>query len=101
MCYILKFDRNSHRNITYIFFPFSYNVLGISSGIGDFGGMQWKLLGTLTLGCIINFVCLIKGIKTSGKVNNLCTTYSQSYLFTYTCTYCIYQLYDDNWPHHE
>ena len=46
----------------------SNHVLEISSGIEEIGKMRWPLLGCLTLAWIIVFLCLINGIKSSGKV---------------------------------
>jgi len=45
-----------------------YNVLEMSPGIDSLGGIQWKLLGCLILSWVIVFACLIKGVKSSGKV---------------------------------
>ena len=43
-------------------------VLGITSGIDDLGGIQWELLGTLTLGWIIVYLIIWKGLHASGKI---------------------------------
>ena len=43
-------------------------VLNESSGIEDMGPVQWKLALCLLAAWIIIFCCLIKGIKSSGKV---------------------------------
>jgi len=44
------------------------NVLRISDGIEDMGGIRWELFGCLAFAWVLVFVCLIKGIKSSGKV---------------------------------
>jgi solute carrier family 6 GABA transporter-like protein 6/8/11/12/13 len=43
-------------------------VLGISKGIDDVGSIQWELAGTLLIAWILCYICIFKGIKTSGKV---------------------------------
>ena len=32
------------------------------------GGMNWRLVGCLALSWVICFACLIKGVKSAGKV---------------------------------
>ena len=46
-------------------------VLGITSGIDDLGGIQWELLGTLTMGWVIVYLIIWKGLHASGKVIHL------------------------------
>ncbi|KAK8399192.1 hypothetical protein O3P69_003362 [Scylla paramamosain] len=36
--------------------------------VGRYGGMQWELVGCLALAWLIVFACMVKGVKTSGKV---------------------------------
>ncbi|ESO12934.1 hypothetical protein HELRODRAFT_188048 [Helobdella robusta] len=43
-------------------------VLGLSSGIEELGELRWDLVLSLVLAWIISFLCMIKGIKTTGKV---------------------------------
>jgi len=45
-----------------------FNVLKESDSISDTGTIQWQLLLCLLLAWIIIYLCLIKGIKSSGKV---------------------------------
>lgn len=46
-----------------------YNqVLNISSGIDEPGGLRWELAGTLAAAWIIVFLVLIKGVRILGKV---------------------------------
>ena len=47
---------------------FSFSVLEISPGVGHPGGIKWQLLLCLVLSWIIVFLCLCKGVKSSGKV---------------------------------
>ena len=42
--------------------------LNLSGGIDDLGGFNWRMFIALTISWIIIFLCMIKGIKTSGKV---------------------------------
>ncbi|XP_048104689.1 sodium- and chloride-dependent glycine transporter 1 isoform X2 [Alosa alosa] len=43
-------------------------VLQISDGIGNFGEVRLPILGCLALSWIVVFLCLIRGVKSSGKV---------------------------------
>ncbi|XP_066277294.1 sodium- and chloride-dependent GABA transporter ine-like isoform X3 [Branchiostoma lanceolatum] len=47
---------------------FYHNVLKISSGIDEFGAPQWDLSLTLLLAWIIVYLCIFKGVKSTGKV---------------------------------
>ncbi|CAG08497.1 unnamed protein product, partial [Tetraodon nigroviridis] len=47
---------------------FDRRVLEKTSGIEDPGGLHWELFGCLLLGWVIIFLCLVKGIKSTGKV---------------------------------
>ena len=47
---------------------FSYRVLDLSSGIDDLGQFKWKLSLCLAGAWLLVFVCLFRGIQTSGKV---------------------------------
>jgi len=50
---------------------FRNKVLRLTGSIDVIGNMQWELFGFLLLAWVIVFVCLFKGVKTSGKVNSL------------------------------
>ena len=45
------------------------HVLEISDGIEDMGGIRWELFGCLVLSWVLVFLCLIRGIRSSGKVS--------------------------------
>ncbi|ESO94430.1 hypothetical protein LOTGIDRAFT_118264 [Lottia gigantea] len=45
-----------------------YNVLRISSGINDFGSVQWHVVFGSAVGWFITFLCMVKGVKSLGKV---------------------------------
>ncbi|GIY31018.1 sodium- and chloride-dependent glycine transporter 1 [Caerostris extrusa] len=45
-----------------------YNVLRQSDSIEDVGSFQWPLVLTLIIAWILVFICVMRGIKTSGKV---------------------------------
>lgn len=61
-------------------FNFSHHVLNISEGIDDLGGVQWKLALCLLLSWTIVFICLSKGIKTSGKATYVTSTFPYAIL---------------------
>ncbi|XP_033755570.1 sodium- and chloride-dependent GABA transporter 1-like [Pecten maximus] len=44
------------------------NVLQISSGFGDLGGIRWHLVLALAAAWVLVFLCLMKGVKSVGKV---------------------------------
>ncbi|XP_050406476.1 sodium- and chloride-dependent GABA transporter 1 isoform X1 [Patella vulgata] len=46
----------------------NHNVLRISAGLGDFGTMQWHLVVAMAVGWLMIFGCIVKGVKTVGKV---------------------------------
>jgi len=46
---------------------FNRNMLQISSGIEDIGGVRWELAGCLVLAWLLVFTVLIKGVKSLGK----------------------------------
>jgi len=46
---------------------FNRNMLQISSGIEDIGGVRWELAGCLVVAWLIVFSALIKGVKSLGK----------------------------------
>lgn len=75
-------DGNSTFNISLLLAPkpaseeyFNNHVLGISSGVHDIGDVKWKLALCLMAAWVITFLCLIKGIKTSGKVVYVTSTF--------------------------
>uniref|UniRef100_A0A8C2DMA4 Transporter n=1 Tax=Cyprinus carpio TaxID=7962 RepID=A0A8C2DMA4_CYPCA len=43
-------------------------VLNISDGIGNFGEVRLPILGCLAVSWVVVFLCLIRGVKSSGKV---------------------------------
>ena len=43
-------------------------MLNLSDGINDMGPAKWDLVLSLLLAWFIAFFCMIKGIKSSGKV---------------------------------
>ncbi|ELT92641.1 hypothetical protein CAPTEDRAFT_140091, partial [Capitella teleta] len=50
------------------------NVLELSAGIHELGGIRWQLLLCLFAAWAIVFLCLCKGVKSSGKVVYLTAT---------------------------
>ncbi|TNM89599.1 hypothetical protein fugu_003833 [Takifugu bimaculatus] len=49
-----------------------HRVLEKTSGIEEPGGLRWELFGCLLLGWVIIFLCLVKGIKSTGKLSPRC-----------------------------
>ncbi|CAH1773216.1 unnamed protein product [Owenia fusiformis] len=45
-----------------------YNTLEMTKSMNELGGIRWQLLLCLVLSWVLVFVCLCKGVKSSGKV---------------------------------
>ncbi|XP_060084631.1 sodium-dependent dopamine transporter-like [Ylistrum balloti] len=45
-----------------------YGILGISPGIDQVGGPQWHLVVTIFLAAVITFLCVVRGVRSAGKV---------------------------------
>ncbi|XP_033764045.1 sodium- and chloride-dependent glycine transporter 2-like [Pecten maximus] len=58
------------------------NVLDISDNVETMGGIRWQLALALFAAWIAVFLCLIKGIKTSGKVVYVAATVPYIFLLT-------------------
>lgn len=43
-------------------------MLNVSDDIGNFGEVRLPILGCLAISWIVVFLCLIRGVKSSGKV---------------------------------
>ena len=54
---------------------FSNNVLNITSGINEIGGMNWTLFGFLILAWVIVFSMVYKGVKSTGKAAYVTSTF--------------------------
>lgn len=54
--------------IFFYYTSFRRTVLDISTGIENLNGIKWDLALCLLISWIIVIACLLKGIKTSGKV---------------------------------
>ncbi|KAF8791100.1 Sodium- and chloride-dependent glycine like protein [Argiope bruennichi] len=52
-----------------------FKVLKQSTGIESIGGFQWPLVLTLLIAWILVFMCMMRGIKTSGKVVYVTATF--------------------------
>ncbi|KAK7574237.1 hypothetical protein V9T40_011428 [Parthenolecanium corni] len=61
-------------------------VLQLSSGIEEIGPIKWDLALCLLVSWIIVVLCLVKGIKTSGKVVYFAATFPYVILFTLLVT---------------
>lgn len=51
--------------------PYRRYVLNLSDDIGNLGEVRLPLLGCLGVSWVVVFLCLIKGVKSSGKVCSL------------------------------
>ncbi|XP_077457306.1 sodium- and chloride-dependent GABA transporter ine isoform X1 [Stigmatopora argus] len=47
---------------------FDHRLLKKSNGIEDIGDLQWELFGYLFLAWVIVYLCIFKGVKSTGKV---------------------------------
>ena len=47
-----------------------HGVLEISSGIEDLGGLKWQLVLPHVIGWVVIYCCIIRGVKSVGKVNH-------------------------------
>ncbi|XP_033646292.1 sodium- and chloride-dependent glycine transporter 1-like [Asterias rubens] len=45
-----------------------FGVLNVSEGLNDIGSIQWPLLVSFLCAWILVYLCIIKGVKSSGKV---------------------------------
>lgn len=71
------FSRFSARNnsnqchcqrLNFILFLFSREILEISDNIGDVGSIVWPLFWANVLVWLVIYLCIMKGVKTVGKV---------------------------------
>ena len=95
-------NKQSIQRLYHIFVSdFSNKVLSRSGGITEFVTLRWDLTLTLLLAWTIVFLCLIKGIKSSGKVCKFSQTYAILYI-PYLCDecMCISDVFREN-PHIE
>lgn len=51
-----------------IIFACRRHVLDMGQGLHDVGTIQWKLFLGLLVAWILTFVCVVKGVKSTGKV---------------------------------
>ncbi|XP_064825199.1 sodium- and chloride-dependent GABA transporter ine-like [Oncorhynchus masou masou] len=60
---------------------FDHRVLEITNGIEDAGGLRWELFGILILAWVIVYLCIFKGVKSTGKVVYFTATFPYFILF--------------------
>ncbi|VDH94760.1 solute carrier family 6 (neurotransmitter transporter, amino acid) member 5/7/9/14 [Mytilus galloprovincialis] len=71
---VLTTDR--HTKMTTPSEEYFYNrVLNVSGSLGNVGGIQWELALCLLLCWVVVFVCLVRGIRTSGKIAYFVVTF--------------------------
>ena len=54
--------------MTLFLFDFRFGVLNQSEGLHDMGTVNWQVLLCLICAWVIVYVCVMKGIKSAGKV---------------------------------
>ncbi|CAC5382398.1 Sodium- and chloride-dependent neutral and basic amino acid transporter B(0+),Sodium-dependent proline transporter,Sodium- and chloride-dependent glycine transporter 1,Sodium-dependent dopamine transporter,Sodium-and chloride-dependent glycine transporter 2,Sodium-dependent neutral amino acid transporter B(0)AT2,Sodium- and chloride-dependent transporter XTRP3B [Mytilus coruscus] len=71
---VLTTDR--HTKLTTPSEEYFYNrVLNVSGSLANVGGIQWELALCLLLCWVVVFVCLVRGIRTSGKIAYFVVTF--------------------------
>ncbi|KAI1900983.1 hypothetical protein AGOR_G00055460 [Albula goreensis] len=60
---------------------FERRLLEMTKGIEEVGGMRWELFGLLILAWAIVYVCIFKGVKSTGKVVYFTATFPYFILF--------------------
>uniref|UniRef100_A0A4W5N7E4 Transporter n=1 Tax=Hucho hucho TaxID=62062 RepID=A0A4W5N7E4_9TELE len=60
---------------------FDHRLLEITNGIEDAGGLRWELFGILILAWVIVYLCIFKGVKSTGKVVYFTATFPYFILF--------------------
>ena len=50
-------------------FPPRYRVHRLTDSINDMGSMNWDMFGAFLGAWIIVYLCIIKGVKSAGKVS--------------------------------
>ncbi|KAL5281088.1 hypothetical protein ACFFRR_004857 [Megaselia abdita] len=82
---VSKFSLYNHTSIKSLRTPsdefFHEEILKISPGINELGGIVWPLFYCLCISWLTVYVCIIKGIKTVGKVVYFTATFPYVILF--------------------
>ncbi|XP_076853954.1 sodium- and chloride-dependent GABA transporter 1 isoform X2 [Brachyhypopomus gauderio] len=60
---------------------FDRKLLEMTEGIQEVGGMRWELFGLLVLAWVIVYLCIFKGVKSTGKVVYFTATFPYFMLF--------------------
>ncbi|XP_035386025.1 sodium- and chloride-dependent GABA transporter 1 isoform X2 [Electrophorus electricus] len=60
---------------------FDHKLLEMTNGIEEVGGIRWELFGLLVLTWIITYLCIFKGVKSTGKVVYFTATFPYFMLF--------------------
>ena len=68
------------------------NTLEANGSINDFSGFNWKIYLCLFAGWVIVYLCMFKGIQSTGKVHiHMCVYVNLKYVVnTCTCKYVCY-----------
>lgn len=59
------------RIVVFVMCCYSYGLLNISGDIEEPGGLEWQLVVSLLAAWVICYLCVIKGIQSSGKVSEV------------------------------
>jgi hypothetical protein len=72
---VLLKDNSMNMKVSLALFPIltltsslSHRLLEITNGIEEAGGLRWELFGLLILAWVIVYLCIFKGVKSTGKV---------------------------------
>ncbi|KAM6965248.1 sodium- and chloride-dependent GABA transporter ine [Aplochiton taeniatus] len=60
---------------------FDHRLLEITNGIEEIGGVRWELFGLLIMAWAIVYLCIFKGVKSTGKVVYFTATFPYLMLF--------------------
>ena len=73
---------------SFLIYSSSNEVLELSDGIDDMGNIVWQLALCLLLCWAVNFLVLIKGISSLGKVKHMILLSSAEYIKKDSLIYC-------------
>lgn len=67
---------------------YDHRVLQLTSGIEEFGTVQWELFGFLVLAWVLVYFCIWKSVKTTGKVVYFTATFPYVLLIAFLVRGC-------------
>ena len=81
------------KNACFVVVVYRNYVLGLSDGIEETGAPQWRLVLCLLFSWTLVFLCLIKGIKSAGKVCHNMIIALQNEYFLGNLSVCLFYLF--------